>query len=252
MAVKFPQKSEYPGALVYDMYDPYHYYRTQEIDGELYFIAGGEDHKTGHEENTNTCFDKLEAHIKKYFPVESITHKWSSQYFEPNDGIPYIGNLPGHPDRMYVATGYGGNGMIYSAVAALTLSDIIVAGESRYQDLFNPNRLKPIAGFTNFVKESADVVGKLIGKVVPADKLKELSELAKGEARVVNYDGNRVAIYKDDAGKVYAVNSACTHIKCDVAWNIAEKSWDCPCHGSRFSYTGEVLTGPARKDLERL
>ena len=252
MAVKLKNKSDYPDALAYDMYDPYHYYRTQEIDGELYFIAGGEDHKTGHEENTNSCFEKLEAHVRKHFPVESITHKWSSQYFEPNDGIPYIGNLPGHPDNMYVATGYGGNGMIYSAVAALTLSDIIVTGESQYQQLFNPNRLKPVAGFTTFVKESADVIGKLIGKIVPKEKLKEFSELAKGEAKLVNYEGTRVAIYKDEQGKVYALNSACTHIKCDVAWNVAEKTWDCPCHGSRFSYTGEMLTGPARKDLEIL
>ena len=250
MAVRLKNKQDYPGSLVYDMYDPYHYYRTQEIDGELYFIVGGEDHKTGHEENTNQCFTKLEAHVKKHFPVQAITHRWSSQYFEPNDGIPYIGNLPGHPQNMYVATGYGGNGMIYSAVAAITLSEMIVAGQSEYQDLFNPNRIKPIAGFTNFVKESADVVGKLLGKLLPGEKLTELVDLAAGEARVVKYEGEKIAAYKDDNGKVYALNSACTHIKCDVAWNNAEKTWDCPCHGSRFSYTGEMVTGPARKDLE--
>ena len=151
---------------------------------------------------------------------------------------------------MYVATGYGGNGMIFSAVAALTLSDMIVAGDSEYRELFNPNRIKPVAGFTNFVKESADVVGKLIGKLLPGDKLKELTDLHPGDARVVKYEGHRIAIYKDEQGKIYPLNSACTHIKCDVAWNSAEKTWDCPCHGSRFSYLGEVLTGPARKDLE--
>ena len=252
VAVKFEKKTDYPQSLVYDMYDPYHYYRTQEIDGELYFIAGGEDHKTGHEENTNQCFTNLEAHVKANFPVQAITHRWSSQYFEPNDGIPYIGHLPGHPQNMYVATGYGGNGMIYSGIAALTLSDIIVSGNSVYQELFNPNRIKVVAGFTNFVKESADVIGKLIGKILPPDSLKELADLAPGDARVVKYEGNRIAVYKDETGKLYAVNSACTHIKCDVAWNNAEKSWDCPCHGSRFSYTGEMLTAPARKDLEVL
>jgi glycine/D-amino acid oxidase-like deaminating enzyme/nitrite reductase/ring-hydroxylating ferredoxin subunit len=252
IAVKLPNKADYPGSLVYDMYDPYHYYRTQEIDGELYFIAGGEDHKTGHEENTNGCFTKLEAYVKKYFPVQSVTHRWSSQYFEPNDGLPYIGHLPAHPGRMYVATGYGGNGMIYSAVAANTLTEMIVTGKSEYEELFDPNRIKMVAGFANFVKESADVVGKLIGKLMPVDKIGELAQLAPGEARVVKYEGHRLAIYKDENGKIYTLNSACTHIKCEVAWNTAEKTWDCPCHGSRFSYTGEMLTGPARKDLESL
>jgi len=151
---------------------------------------------------------------------------------------------------MYVATGYGGNGMTYSAVAALTLTDIITKGESEYQEVFDPNRIKLVAGFSNFVKEAADVVGRFIGKYLPADKLDELVDLAPGEAKVVKYEGHRLAIYKDEKGKVYPLNSACTHIKCEVAWNNAEKTWDCPCHGSRFSYTGEMVTAPARKDLE--
>jgi len=250
IALKLANKKDYPDALVYDMYDPYHYYRTQEIDGQLYFIAGGEDHKTGHEENTENCFRKLEAYVRKYFNVESVKNRWSSQYFVPADGLPYIGHLPGHPENMFVATGYGGNGMVYSVVAALTLTDIIAGGDSEYAKLFDPNRIKMVAGFSNFVKEAADVVGNLIGKMVPAGKLPELVGLAPGEAKVVKYEGHRLAIYKDESGKIYTLNSACTHIKCEVAWNSAEKTWDCPCHGSRFSYTGEMLTAPARKDLE--
>ncbi len=250
IAVKLKNEKDYPDALVYDMHDPYHYYRTQEIDGELYFIAGGEDHKTGHEENTENCFRKLEAYVRKYFDVEEVTNRWSSQYFEPTDGLPYIGALPGHPNNMFVATGFGGNGMIYGNVAAITLTDMIAGGKSEYQDLFDPNRIKIVAGFGNFVKEAADVVGKLIGTIISPEKLPELADLAQGEAKVVKYDGHRLAIYKDENGELHALNSACTHIKCDVAWNSAEKTWDCPCHGSRFSYTGEMLTAPARKDLE--
>ncbi|HEX6192831.1 MAG TPA: FAD-dependent oxidoreductase, partial [Chitinophagaceae bacterium] len=246
IAVKLKTDSDYPDALVYDMYDPYHYYRTQEIDGELYFIAGGEDHKTGHETNTENCFRKLQAHVEANFPLTDVINSWSSQYFEPTDGLPYIGNLPGHPSNMYVATGFGGNGMTYSAVAAITLKDMIVNGKSQYEDVFDPNRIKIVAGFNNFMKEAADVVGKLLGKMVPAENLPELSELAPGEARVVKFEGHRLAIYKDEDGNVHALNSACTHIKCDVAWNNAEKTWDCPCHGSRFSFTGEMLTAPAR------
>lgn len=249
MAVKLEHGEDYPDALVYDMHDPYHYYRTQQVDGESYFIAGGEDHKTGHEENTEARFRKLEAHVKRHYGVKEIVNKWSSQYFEAVDGLPYIGHLPGHPGTMYVATGYGGNGMVYSHIAAILLTDMIAGNESEYEELFDPNRIKMIAGFNNFTKEAADVVGHLIGTVLPHKKLEELADLAPGEARVVKYEGNRLAIYKDEQGEIHALNSACTHIKCEVEWNSAEKSWDCPCHGSRFSYTGEMLTAPARKDM---
>jgi glycine/D-amino acid oxidase-like deaminating enzyme/nitrite reductase/ring-hydroxylating ferredoxin subunit len=250
MAVQLPDIKKYDDALVYDMYDPYHYYRSQEIDGQTYFIAGGEDHKTGHGDNTKKCFRNLQAHLEKYFTIETVVNSWSSQYFEPNDGLPYIGNLPGHRENMFVATGFGGNGMVYSNVAAITLTEMITGQQSELEDLYDPNRIKIVAGFSNLVKESADVVGKLLGKLVPAEKLQSLSDLAPGEARVVNFEDHRLAIYKDEDGQVYALNSACTHIKCDVSWNNAEKTWDCPCHGSRFSYTGEMVTAPARKDLE--
>ena len=250
IAARLQDPKEFADALVYDMYDPYHYYRMQEIDGETYFIGGGEDHKTGHEENTEKCFCQLESYLNKYFRIKEITNSWSSQYFEPTDGRPYIGHLPGHGEHVYVATGYGGNGMTYSGVAALTLTDMIVAGESEFEELYDPNRIEIVAGFNNFVKEAADVTGKLFSKIFPADKLPGLSDLAANEARVVKYDGHKLAIYRDEDGKIFALNPACTHIKCDVAWNNAEKSWDCPCHGSRFSHTGEMMTAPARKDLE--
>lgn len=103
----------YPKGLAYDMVDPYHYYRTQEIDGKNYLIGGGYDHKTAHEENTEHCFLQLEAHLRGHFEVKEVNYKWSSQYFEPADGLPYIGQLPGHSGKIYTATGYGGNGMVY-------------------------------------------------------------------------------------------------------------------------------------------
>lgn len=251
MALKLSDNN-YPAGLAYDMYDPYHYYRTQEIDGEKYLIAGGEDHKTGHEENTAACFTKLEAFLRKYFTIESIPFRWSSQYFEPTDGLPYIGHLPGNPDNVYVATGFGGNGITYSHVAAMVLKDIIVNGTSEYQKLFDPSRVKPVAGFANFVKESADVVATLVGKWFSSSKIREIAELAPGEARIVNYEGHSIAMFKDENGGLHAVNPACTHINCKVAWNTAEKTWDCPCHGSRFDADGIVYTAPARKDLQKI
>ncbi|WP_295124713.1 (2Fe-2S)-binding protein, partial [uncultured Chitinophaga sp.] len=176
--------------------------------------------------------------------------KWSSQYFDPADGLPYIGLLPGiTSDNIYVATGFGGNGMIYSAVAAQTFAEMFTLEVSPLAKLFDPSRIKPVAGFAAFVKEAADVTGLLFSKLKPPAKLDVLADIAPGEARIVKYEGAKLAIYKDESGEVYMNNPACTHIHCDVAWNSAEKSWDCPCHGSRFSYTGEMLTGPARKDL---
>lgn len=251
MAVKLKDGS-YPDGLAYDMYDPYHYYRTQEIDGEKYLIVGGEDHKTAHEDNTEMCFKHLESHTRKFFNVDQVVAKWSSQYFEPSDGLAYIGHLPGNPEHVYVATGFSGNGITYSHIAAITLRDLILHGKSAYADLFSPSRVKPIAGFAAFVKENADVVKEFIAKRIGKEKLHHLSELSAGEAKVVKFEGETLALYKDEQGGVHALNPVCTHAKCVVAWNRAERSWDCPCHGARYSPDGEVLTGPATRGLQRI
>jgi glycine/D-amino acid oxidase-like deaminating enzyme/nitrite reductase/ring-hydroxylating ferredoxin subunit len=249
MAVKLAD-NVYPHGLIYDMYDPYHYYRTQRIDGNDYLIVGGEDHKTGEEINTNGKFFQLESHIRAHFDVSEIAHKWSSQFFESVDGLPYIGHLPGHSKNVFVATGYGGNGITYSHVAALVLRGLILRHESPYSELFNPGRVKPVAGFTEFVKHNADVVKKFVGKWFGQEDLQTLAELAPGEGKVVNYEEHSLALYKNEQGVIHAVNPACTHMKCSVSWNAAEKSWDCPCHGARYNSQGEVLNGPANKDLE--
>lgn len=242
----------YPTGLAYDMFDPYHYYRSQNIDGVNYLIVGGEDHKTGHVVNTDACFNNLIAHTRKYFDVAAVTHRWSSQYFEPDGGLAYIGHVPGHPDNVLVATGYGGNGITYSHIAAITLADLITKGESGYAELFKPSRIKPVAGFKNFIRENADVVAQFVEKRLGMEKLQELANLAPGEGKLVKYEGESIALFKDESGKLYALNPVCTHAKCIVEWNGAEKSWDCPCHGSRFNLQGEVLTGPAHRPLEKI
>jgi Rieske Fe-S protein len=158
--------------------------------------------------------------------------------------------LPGNPENVYTATGFGGNGITYSHIAATTLTDIITTGNSEFKNLFNPNRIKPVAGFTSFIKENADVVKEFFKKRFSASNLKELADLAPGEARVVKYEEEAIALYKDENGKLHAIDPVCPHAKCMVDWNSAEKSWDCPCHGSRFSYDGELLTGPSVHNLQ--
>ena len=142
--------------------------------------------------------------------------------------------------------------MVCGSISAFVLRDMIMNGNSEYEKLFDPNRIKPVAGFKSFVKENVDVVAQFAGKWLAVSKMEELTELARGEAKVVKHEGEKIALYKDDTGRLHAVNPTCPHVKCAVAWNSAEKSWDCPCHGSRFSADGELLTGPARSDLEKI
>jgi hypothetical protein len=240
----------YPEGLIYDMYEPYHYIRTQEVQGEKYLVVGGEDHKTGHVVNTEACFRQLENYTRKFFPVDVIAFQWSSQYYEPDDGLPYIGHLPMTSGNIFVATGFSGNGMTYGVVSSLVLRDLILHGKNEYSELFDPGRIKPVAGFAKFVKENLDVAKELVEKVLPTDKLEVLAGLAPGEGRVVKYEGENIALFKEDNGNLHAVRPACTHLKCTVSWNMVEQTWDCPCHGARYDGDGTVLTGPATRDLE--
>ncbi len=241
----------YPDGLAYDMEDPYHYFRTQYAHGRPYLIAGGFDHKTGHQEVTDTSFRALHAYLSRHYDLESVHYQWSSQYYIPADGLPYIGKLPGH-EQVYTGTGFNGNGMIFGTLTGMILSDIILSKENRYAGLFDPSRIKPVAGFTAFVKENADVVGQFIGKRFEYEQLTALAALANGAAILANYEGKKIALYKDEKGKLHALDPVCPHAGCIVAWNSAEKTWDCPCHGGRYAIDGSLLTGPALKGLTKL
>lgn len=250
IAVKL-NTEDYPTELGYDLYDPYRYYRTQTVNEEMLLIAGGEDHKTGHIENTEECFQNLENYVRQYFDVKEVVFSWSSQYYEPTDGLPYIGKSPGE-DHIYVATGFRGNGMIFGTLSSRIISDLILKNESEYESLFKPSRVKPIAGFTSFVKENADVAYTMISDKIFIEKLSSMTEIADDSGKIVKYEDDNFAIYKEKGGKLHIVKSTCPHAKCEVRWNGAEKSWDCPCHGSRFGINGNLLNAPALSDLPRI
>lgn len=241
----------YPRDLLYDMQDPYHYFRTHTIDGQQYLVAGGHDHKTGHGDPEQSFADLI-AYTGKLYNIDTVATHWSAQYYVPVDGLPYIGHLPGASKGIYAATGFNGNGMILGTVSALLLSDLILHGESAYKDLFDPARIKPIAGFTEVVKENADVVKKFIGDRFGIDEIGTFSEITSDTGAVVEHNGQKLAVYRDMEGVIHALDPVCTHAKCIVQWNHAEKSWDCPCHGARFDSQGHVLTGPARADLDKI
>lgn len=242
------KSGQYPEGLIYDLQRPYNYYRTHVLAGERFVIAGGFDHKTGHEANTSQVFTAQEAYYRKLFDIGRVAWTWSSQYYTNTDGLPYIGKLPGQ-DRIFTGTGYDGNGMIWGVFAGKMLCELIIRGNSPYEDVFRPSRVKPIAGFADFIRENADVVSQFVGKRFAFDDLNDLVALAPGEALLANWQNQKVALYKDDNGKLLAVDPVCPHAKCIVSWNAAEKSWDCPCHGARYAPNGALLTGPARTGL---
>lgn len=246
------KNKEYPQHLGYDLTEPYHYYRTHKINGETLLIAGGEDHKTGHEKDTGECFSRLENYVRQHFDVETVYYSWSSQYYESVDGFPYIGKLPGTKGKIYTATGFRGNGMVFGTIASQILTDLIINGKNKYEQIFSPSRIKPIAGFTEFVKETATVAYDFFKDKLAAEKIASWSEIKEGEAKVVKYGGESFAVYKEKEGKVHVLKSTCPHVHCEVRWNSAELSWDCPCHGSRFNVNGKILTGPSVKDLLRI
>lgn len=251
IAVRLTNEEDYPTALSYDSKDPYHYLRTHTTDGKKYLLVGGEDHKTGHDD-PEAAYKALEEYVRQYYNVAEVSYKWSSQYYVPADQLPFIGEMPLGYDNMYVATGYNGNGMMFGTISGKILSDLITGKESPYADLFSTRRIKPVAGFTDFVKENADVAYRFIADRLSSDDVDSLKEIQAGTGAVVKYKGEKLAVYRDDEGNVSALNPVCTHAHCIVCFNQSEKSWDCPCHGGRFDTDGKVLTGPPRRDLQKV
>lgn len=238
-------RSPVPVGLFWDTDSPYHYTRSY---GNI-LIVGGEDHKTGEEVNNQQCYEELETYVKARYDVESIDYHWSSQYYEPADGLPYIGKTAAS-NNIYVATGYSGNGMTFGTIGGMLLSDLILGRENPWSKLYDPNRANLLAGVQRFVTENLGVAKHFIVDRFRSD-VKELSEVPVGEGKILDIDGKKYAVYRDETGNLCSLSPVCTHAGCIVNWNNAEKTWDCPCHGGRFSTTGEVLNGPPITDLNQ-
>jgi len=224
--------------------------RATPFDGGELLIVGGEGHKTGTGGDTTERYARLESWARERFDVESVEYRWSAQDAMPLDGIPYVGKLSPASRSIWTASGFRKWGMTNGAAAAIMLADLIDERPNPWLATFDANRFKPLASATKLIKETVSVGAHFFGDRLSGPDLRSMDQLAPGEGALVAHDGDTVAAYREPGGAVHAVSPVCTHLYCHVKWNVAERSWDCPCHGSRFAPDGTVLQGPAVKPLE--
>lgn len=241
-------KGQFPEGMFITAEDPGRSLRQQEFDDTKIVLVGGEHHKTGQGEDMNNHYLNLKRFSEETFEVESVLYRWSTQDYSTPDEIPYAGLLTSNTPNIYVATGFRKWGMTNSTAAAFIIKDLITKGKSPWEDVYKPYRFTPAASAMNFIKENVNVAKELVsGKLAVVPKNVEIKP---GEAKVVEVDGQNVGAYRDENGKLHTVSTKCTHMRCELRWNSAEKTWDCPCHGSRFTYDGEIIESPALTPLE--
>lgn len=247
IAARIP-KDSMPKILMWDDGDPYFYVRTAEYDErEDLLIAGGCDHKTGQEPDPEDRYGALVGWLREYFPqAGEIAYRWSGEVMEPLDGIAYLGKNPGS-ERVYVITGDSGNGMTHATAGAIVVSDMIVGRRNPWLATYDPAR-KAFKETLEFVKEQANVAVQYADWVSGGD-VASTDEIPPGEGALLRDGLTKLAVYRDDDGALHAHSSVCPHLGCIVQWNSTEKTWDCPCHGSRFTRYGGVLHGPAISGL---
>lgn len=240
-----------PQASFWDTGNPYDYLRVEHRPGEGqdYAVFGGEDHKTGQESSATGAYTRLEERFRSYFPDAQIDSRWSGQVIETNDGLPFIGETA---ERQFVATGFSGNGMTFGTLGAMMAVDAMLRRRNPWQELFDVHRKKLLGGTWRYVRENSDYPYYMLRDWLAGAEDDSLDALGRGQGKILALGGQKVAAYRDDAGKLSLCSPVCTHLKCIVGWNDAEKTWDCPCHGSRFRPDGEVIAGPAEEPLEKI
>lgn len=231
-------------ALYWDTPDPYHYIRLQ---GDL-LILGGEDHKTAQATDPQECFARLEEWARERFNILQVEFRWSGQVMEPVDSLAFIGRNPGDCDNVFVATGDSGQGMTHGTIAGILITDLICGRENPWCELYDPSR-KMFRALGEYARENLNVAGQY-GAYLSGGDVKDAELIAPESGAVVRRGMKKVAVYCDERGQRHECSAVCPHMGCIVGWNPVEKTWDCPCHGSRFDKYGKVLNGPANTDLE--
>jgi len=240
-----------PRGMYYGTGSPPWTLRSHPVEGDDLLIVGGQGHETGENDPpTSERYRRCEAFAREHFDVESVEYRWSTHDYYSVDRVPFVGPLGPTTENVYVGTGFGGWGMTGGTAAGLILSELVRADSHPWADVFDPRRVAPRASAKRFARENADTAAHFVGDW--ADALLSSADLpSPGEATVVREDGRPYGVYHDGDGRVHGVSAVCPHMKCVLRWNDAERTWDCPCHGSRFTHEGEVLSGPALADLPR-
>lgn len=234
---------------------PYHYVRLEEYDDQHdVLIVGGEDHRTGQTDDENLTeenrYDKLIEWTKKRFPaIEEVTFKWSGQVMEPLDSLAFIGKNPGN-DNIYIITGDSGNGMTHGTIGGLLLKDLIMGKENPWAKIYDPSRIT-----LNTAGDFLSEVGNMVAQYADwfsSEDLKRASDLKQGEGGVLVSGMRKVTIFRDHNDKLHSCSAVCPHLGGILQWNADEKTFDCPLHGSRFTYDGTVINGPASSNLKKI
>ncbi len=239
-----------PEGMYISIEDQFHSVQNHPMEGGDILLIGGLQHKTGHGGNTIGYYDRLERFARENFDLKEIDFHWSTQDNWTPDNVPYIGPASPFHKHLYIATGFAGWGMAHSMAAATILSDAILGRHNDWSPLYNPTRFKP-SGAYSFAKENLHVAKAFVEERLMKAEPLDVGSLQPDEGCVMQGDHGKVAVAKDSQGVIHAVSPICTHLGCVVSWNNAEETWDCPCHGSRFSDDGQVIHAPAFRNLER-
>ena len=238
-----------PRGLYWDDLEPYHYVRLarDSRQGGEVLIVGGEDHKTGQADDHDARFVALLSWARERFPqVGEVRYRWSGQVIEPNDYMAFIGRNPGD-ENIFIATGDSGHGMTHGTIAGMLLTDLIVERENPWSALYDPSRVS-LRAAPEFLRENLNVAAQY-RDLVTSGEMSSVEALAPNTGGIVREGVHKIAVYKDENGALHRRSAVCTHLYCIVDWNDTEKTWDCPCHGSRFDRYGSVINGPAISNL---
>jgi glycine/D-amino acid oxidase-like deaminating enzyme/nitrite reductase/ring-hydroxylating ferredoxin subunit len=245
-----------PDALFWDTLESYHYVRTQPVEGDetkVWVIVGGEDVKQAHADDAGERYARLLAWARPRFGLAEAELRWSGMVMEPFDHLAFIGRDPGGRENVYVSTGDSGHGMTHGTIAGILLSDLVLGRENPWAALYEPSRKTlSVDSAREYAAENLDVAAQVARALPFGGDVKDAAEIAPGSGAILQRGLKKVACYRAEDGAVHELSALCTHLGCVVGWNSEERSWDCPCHGSRFAPTGEVLTGPAVAPLPRV
>jgi glycine/D-amino acid oxidase-like deaminating enzyme/nitrite reductase/ring-hydroxylating ferredoxin subunit len=251
IALRIPPNAIAP-ALYWDTGDPYHYVRVLQGEGDsALLIVGGEDHPTGRRNDARERFMRLESWTRKRLPMAGeVVHRWSGQILEPADGLAFIGKNPGDSERVFIATGDSGNGLTHGAIAGMLIRDLVLGRPNEWAELYDPGR-KPVRALTEYARINLAAAAGYADWLKPG-AVASVDEIEPRAGAVIQRGMRKLAVTRDERGMLSVCSAVCTHLGGIVRWNSAERSWDCPCHGSRFSPDGRVLNGPALQDLEQV